>query len=447
MSNKRTRIMTHINYFEPYESKQAHHEDQLTRAFMVVLRYVPSALMMFYDSVIGAINEKASEKEIKIDLLSISQIDLKNLHFETQIQNIDETFETNTIISVLITDEQFDAQGQVTESDRGARYDGVIYFSSDVAFIIENKPSRGNVWEQQLSPSAESLPDDVEIIPIASIIEWKNIIKNLNRLKNNNLLCRAEKEIISDFLDFIDENFPTLNPYDSFTDCKNNLELLNRRVKNILEASIVNDKDIINYHTGWGCHYISCKKSLPEIWMIGFPIKKVDENDWKLIIEMWFGDTLSQSRELYKNNIDCSKISTLKNDGWEYGPDFHISFMQKHLVWLGTPEKNRNKYLAYWANNTTIMKQYSTPELCELLEKLKDDQIIEINSDNEREIEKKITGTNRDKFYISPGFGLTFSLSSNKVKELDSQNKLADEIKDKIRSGLSILAKDIDFIK
>src|SRR3989344_6795970 len=124
--------MSHINYFEPYESKSAHHEDQLTRAFMVILRYVPSALLIFYDSVVNVISKKALEKDTSIDLPSISQIDLSNLNFETQTQNINDTFKTNKIISVLITDETFNPQKPVSKSDRIARYDGIIYFSNDV---------------------------------------------------------------------------------------------------------------------------------------------------------------------------------------------------------------------------------------------------------------------------------------------------------------------------
>ena len=33
----------HLNYFEPYQRREAHHEDQLTRAFLIILRHVPMA--------------------------------------------------------------------------------------------------------------------------------------------------------------------------------------------------------------------------------------------------------------------------------------------------------------------------------------------------------------------------------------------------------------------
>ena len=436
--------MSHINYFEPYESKSAHHEDQLTRAFMVILRYVPSALLIFYDSVVNVISKKALEKDTSIDLPSISQIDLSNLNFETQTQNINDTFKTNKIISVLITDETFNPQKPVSKSDRIARYDGIIYFSNDVAIIIENKPSSYNVWEEQLSPSAKSLPEDVEIISIAAILEWKKIIKDLNGLVKNNLIGKAEKEIVNDFLDFVDTNFPLLNPYDNVSDCKDNIELLHRRIKNLLKKSVAKHEEDVEYHTGWSCYYL--KTPFPEIWMIGFTIKEKDKKDWKLTIELWFGDTLSQARELYRNNIDEVKLSLLEKKEWKYSTNFHISFMQKHLVWLDTPIKSKSDYIQYWINNSSYIHQYSKSELKSLLDQLSKNKILEIDDDN-AEIKNKITDTNRNKFYISPGFGLSFSFDSNQVKELDSKNKLADEIKDKIIEGMSILKKKVDFLK
>ena len=42
--------MDRLNYFTPY-SRGSRHEDQLTRAFLAVLRLVPSARMAFIDLV------------------------------------------------------------------------------------------------------------------------------------------------------------------------------------------------------------------------------------------------------------------------------------------------------------------------------------------------------------------------------------------------------------
>lgn len=438
--------MTHINYFEPYESKQPYHEDQLTRAFFVVLRYVPSTLLMFYDYVVSTINKKASENGRNIDIPSVSQLDLSNLDFEIQTQKVDKEYKTNKIISVLITDKTFESKKDVSKSERGARYDGIVYFSSDIALIVENKPQSYNVWEAQLSPSAKSLPEGVEIIPIASIIEWKEIIKSLNGLIKGNLLSRAEKEVIGDFLDFIDDKFPRLNPYDNFADCKNNPELLDRRVKNLLEKSVAKSEDFVHYHTGWKCYYLDTR--LPEIWLVGLKIKQKGKDDWELNIEMYFGDTTSQARELYKNKINYREITSLEEKGWKYSPHFHISFIRKNLVWLDTPTESKKKYISHWSSELfDDIKSYSKSELNSLLNKLLKEKLVQITSEDESHIKEQITDTHRKNFYICPAFALIYSFNSDKVKELDSKKELADEIKSKIREGISILGKETDFLK
>ena len=50
--------MNHLNYFNPYQRKKAHYEDQLTRAFMVVLKYVPLAQEAF----LNAVRDKQSKE-------------------------------------------------------------------------------------------------------------------------------------------------------------------------------------------------------------------------------------------------------------------------------------------------------------------------------------------------------------------------------------------------
>jgi hypothetical protein len=43
--------MNYLNYFEPYVSKNPWHEDQLTRAFLVTMRFVPLVQAAFLDLV------------------------------------------------------------------------------------------------------------------------------------------------------------------------------------------------------------------------------------------------------------------------------------------------------------------------------------------------------------------------------------------------------------
>ena len=164
--------MSRLNYFEPFQSKSQGHEDQLTRAYLVILRYSPAALLMFYELI---------SKDFDT-LPSMSEIQLDDIQFDTQKANI-ENYLASKVLSVLLTDEQFEPEQEVANSDRGARYDGIIRFSDELLVLIENKPKSSNFWEGQLSPNLKNKGNEIELIPEPAIVEWKQIIKTLPPIK------------------------------------------------------------------------------------------------------------------------------------------------------------------------------------------------------------------------------------------------------------------------
>ena len=434
--------MYHLNYFEPYESKTEGHEDQLTRAFLIVLRYSPSALFMFYDAAHRSCLSIAKEKKVEVRLPSISSLDLTSITFETQKSDLKGML-ANQVLSVLVTDEQFKFEGQVQKSTRGARYDGIIGFSDSLLLLVENKPNSFNVWQEQLSPNLEAISSEVDLINVPAIIEWKEIIKNLNSLVLFESVSGAEKAIISDFLDFVDKHFAYLNPYDNLSLCKNDHNLILRRIGNILLDISQNEEDV-RYHRSWT---YCVETGLDEIRLVGIEIHHVDDDDYKLQLSLYYGDTQNQARSFYQSKISYDLIDTLLNEGWELRPDFHISFIQKHLVWFSTPPGHEKKYYEYWVNNAEQIRQYPKKDLNGYLAELESLDVIEIGNEQRRDIKEKVSRTDRKVINICPGLGLFFSYSSNTARELDSGNELADEFKTRIRQGLGILHKPIEFIK
>ena len=70
--------MNHLNYFFPYESKQEYHEDQLTRAFMVVLKHSPIVANLFFG--LGAEAQVDREiQELRKPGLVFDEVKLKQL--------------------------------------------------------------------------------------------------------------------------------------------------------------------------------------------------------------------------------------------------------------------------------------------------------------------------------------------------------------------------------
>ena len=145
--------MGSLNYFEPYQSKTVYHEDQLTRALLVVLRHSPAALQ-FFSRVTEDALQKTAERVRKsvLSLPAFHELPLDKVSMATQVGSL-QRWTATQVLSVLLTDEAFGPKESVQVSERGARYDGLIKFGDDLLLIIENKPRMDNVWEEQLNPN------------------------------------------------------------------------------------------------------------------------------------------------------------------------------------------------------------------------------------------------------------------------------------------------------
>lgn len=119
--------MSHLNYFELYISKNPNHEDQLTRAFLVLLRYSNSSLFLFYDMMYQQLLKQDFYKKISLDLPSLSELNLRDIQIETQVSEITDRI-GQFVVSVLLSDVMMTEVSEVTMSERGFCYDAVITF-------------------------------------------------------------------------------------------------------------------------------------------------------------------------------------------------------------------------------------------------------------------------------------------------------------------------------
>lgn len=420
--------MNHLNYFFPYQSKEDYHEDQLTRAFMVVLKHSPLIANVFYDMCKQKYDETNSELSIKLPHLT--SLVTEQWEFNTQKSN--PLIETRQLVSVLLTDQSLQSKNSgVTRSDRSARYDGVITMGAELTMIIENKPSSYNIWFGQLSPSKENLSPDTEVLKTHVLIQWKNIITILTGLIKKGTL---QNILIDDFLSYIDTCYPTLNPYDKFGLCKNNQVLLERRVKNILEKITIHPSTV-QYHRGWA---YKIEIGLPQIKMVGLALV-IKDNNWWLELSMIAGNTVNQSRNLYRTLKD---IKSFDLDGMYPRADFHCAFMTKNLIWFKTP--NVHKYVDYWKQHQNEIRQYEESKIDEYLYKLNDEDIIVYNQAEQKRYDDLIYGTTVN---MCPGLGLIWEIESNDAIEWDNKGELEQIIADKIHLALDVFGTNTPLIK
>lgn len=409
--------MEKLNYF--YGS----HENDLTKSYLVLLRYSNNAFFTFIDYCKNKLVIAEDEREFYL-------IDFLEKGWEIETQRGNPQIYTNHLLSVLITDLEIDAKSNhVKPSERNAIYDGIITFGDSLTMIIENKPRSENVWLDQLNPTGQNLAGSTKVYSRPIVLEWKEIIKQLNFLKSIQAISGFEKIMIEDFLSYIDTTFPFLNPFDSFDLCKGDYGLIQRRIKNIL-IELVKDETLIASHRGWG---YCIKTNYPQLERIGL-ILAADKDDWNLEISLWFGDNQRQSKSFYKSN---PSITHLENTQWSKYPKFHFSYMSTNLVYLDSEDVTR--YLEYWKKNVDSIYQLNKDSVPRYIEELKDEKIIIFNEAKESEMESKFYNTARQKLNICPGFGIIYEINSKDAERLDKEGKLAGVIREKIAEGLRVI--------
>lgn len=424
--------MNRLNYFNPYQTIEGSHEDQLTRAYLVLLKHSSIALLTFVEYCRR--NHTITNQEKPFSILDILE---EGWELETQKGN--PIISTSYLLSVLITDKNIvSTYSEIHSSKRNARYDGIITFGNSLTIVIENKPRSENVWFEQLSPTRENLADDTKVYTQPSILEWKVIIKLLNQLLELPTVSGADKIMMEDFLSFVDTNFPYLNPYDKLHQCKGNVNLLEKRVANVLK-DIVKDENTVKYHWAWG-YVIQTPPSCPQINEIGLIVFS-DGADWHLELSMFFGDTQIQAINFYKSR---PLIEKLTDSDWRISANFHLSFMQSNLVYIKSEDYSR--YINFWVENRDIISQQKRIDIPDYIERLSREGVIMVTDDIKEKMNDKFYRTSMQTLNVCPSLGVTCKLTSTDAEKLDKTGYLEQFISKKIKQALSIIDFDSDTI-
>ena len=417
--------MDHLNIFNPYQIP-GHHENQLTRAYLVLLKLSSHALFTFMEYCRESHKTLDDEKPI-----STNEFLEQGWKFETQRGNPE--INSDYLVSVLITDSQIKTtEASIQSSERNAIYDGIITFGNNLTVVIENKPRSDNVWFEQLNPSRQNLADYTIVYSAPIVLEWKKIVTQLSHLLSLPTMAGNERMMIEDFLSFVDENFPYLNPFDSFQQCKGNHELLSRRIFNLL-GSILQDESKVGYHRNWGNYIQTPFRQIQQIGLI--PV--YDEKDYCLELSLYFGDTQRQAIEFYNSN---PSINHLKIDQWGLHPNFHVSYMSSNLVWFKSGESEH--FLRYWEQNVGQICQQAKEDVPNYLRRLENEEIIQITEETKEQLDSKFFNTNRQTLNICPGFGIIHTISSTVAESLDKEGKLKSVLIEKINEGLKVAGLD-----
>jgi hypothetical protein len=422
-------VMDRLNYFEPYQSKPSNHEDQLTRAFLVLCRYVPMVQALFIDLVRKELAERSPDAPDPLSLAGNSA------ELQTQTGAISES--QGKVLSILMTDRKTTVEEDVRWSDRSPRYDGYMVWD-DWVIIVENKPRQANVWREQLNPSRNGLPPDheLEVHPVGVALAWKDVISGLTSLLERGAISGAEARMADDFRDFVARRFAFLNPFDRLSLCKGHRYLIRKRLEDLLQSigDVADARGAPLRLRGGPTKYAYLEPSHSED----------PSGPTHIVLSLYPADTVGQARAFYRR-IDAGRLGELEDTGWSIRTNLHFTFMSTGVC--GTEMRPEwREYVAYWAENQgeigqeVVRADGSAEERAPALtEKLRKWRSLGFIADSEiAEIDQRFTRTNRSHINIAPGLRLEFRWSLQEAARLDDEGAFRAEIERRLEEALSV---------
>ncbi len=289
----------HLNYFRPLTS--ATHEDQLTRGALLVMRLIPLAHQEFLRRI---------SPDLALADLAPAEIDTEVVELHPQLAD---EFEANgaasdqqlNVVSVFLTPGTEELDVDAEESDRRARFDGVIRFGDRLAVAIESKITDGiDPWQAAQIPLGR-LAGHCDLQTKVAVVRWYELLDAWMRLEEHNLLGTTEREILADFFDMVGDNFADLLPFQTFARAGANEARLERRLGRLLEQA-----------TG-------LEPTLTDIWRVIGGWKSFERiSIWasrqdELVVALWPGERVDEARRIYGVRRRADAVTAL--DGQTLG--------------------------------------------------------------------------------------------------------------------------------
>ena len=339
---------THLSIFRPYTGNPKH-EDQLTRAALIVMKFVPRA----HDALLAMIGCSPLSK------LPASRFDLQT---EKLVPPGDGDGNVDKLVSVFLTpDEHVAGFDQVEASERRARYDGVIQYGSKLLVVVESKLFTGVSFGQ-----AKNINPKGSVVWKKSVpkpIQWHELLNRWWDLLESGSLDPAESEILSDFFDFSETNFGDLLPFTDLGRCKKNQTRLLRRLRSIMQEATGLPAEITS-----GAKNPDTGRIYPPGVNVKFPVAKsssmvgvhaVDRvgiwiESGVVHLAMWSGELQGQYRYLYGAPQRVEALIALTHSpGWKLKANFHLGFRYSRSSqrWYPDGKLSGDKYVRQWVED------------------------------------------------------------------------------------------------
>lgn len=392
-----------LNFFEPYERLSPGHENQLTRALLVVLRYCPIA----HQAWLSLIHPGRQLHELPHPTFSTQRARILEKDYPNP------TDEPISGISVICAaDAPEVASGAVVGSDRGMVLDGIVRYDNDLVIVMESKLDGPANADQAININLHGQPvrfDGTGFDGKVRPISWRAILSAFDDLADEEraLTGGAERIILRDFLEFVDRNFPRLGPFNTLQRCAGEPSRVMRRLRAMLgeatggEAVGVGGIILPGRHLAVISAHIAYDREKGEVQLRMFP-----------------ADTLEQARTFYKRPKAPERVLALESKDWTVSPNFHFGFMAKGLSWTNATASVA-EYMRHWQRNIGETRQVDRADWRTFWDEL---VRLEFAQQADREqFDRDFTDTNRNSASPRPGIRCSFVWPFEEAERLDTQ--------------------------
>jgi hypothetical protein len=417
----------HLNVFEPYTDLGRGHEDQLTRAAMIVLRLVPLAR----ETLLHEIGERSLSRlpDCTIDLQASHVVD------PTEEGAANGKVQRGRLVSVFLTPdfEPTEIAEEVSDTDRGQRFDGILRFDPELVVLLESKVCRRWARRDGHRVSEINLGGVHFAERRTCLLRWHDLLESWWRLVEIGVLAPAEQALIQDILSYAHQDFAELLPFGSLRRVGEDPTRRKWRLRSLLrEATGIQPERVglvhVRLDTSLGTG--SLQRAALEI------------DDQALTLHMWPGELKPQAEALYTAGR-AERLSELHESlgPWQVEP-------QPLLGFRNAPKRTR-VYLTCTLDAATYARRWQGEDWSHVGAHHRDTVLAELwpwllqrgyasPPDAER-LEPFMHSLGRRALHLRPSIHVSRTWSFSEAEALDDAGLLAGEIHVAINRVLGVL--------
>ncbi len=303
----------HLNVFEPYRELSRGHEDQLTRAAMIVLRLVPLAR----ETLLRAIDEPSQSQlpDCVVDMQATNLVDPSEENLATG------AVQRGRLVSVFLTPdtEPFELAEEITDIDRGQRFDGVLRFDPELVVVLESKVCRRWARRDGHRVAELNLGGTRFAKRRTSVLRWHDLLESWWRLVELGVLGPAEQAIVQDVLSYAHQDFGQLLPFGTLRRVGSDPVRRKWRLRSLLrEATGITPEraGLVHVRLDVALGVSSLQRAA------------LDIEDERLTLHLWPGELKAQAEHLYSVGHAESLCGLLEEQpgAWQVQPQPLLGF-------------------------------------------------------------------------------------------------------------------------